>query len=119
MVCLVGGDITFDSINKRVICGPELGAVGVGGVISGARVGRARVEVSGADERLTNQPRAYDGSIPVEKLAVGLIRKNKLRERSHNQRIQDSQQDGGCDRHENGCDEMFFHFLLLCQFYAR
>ena len=72
------------------------------------------MKISCADEGLGNDARGHDGPVALDQLSVGLVAKEKLRQRCDHQGIDQAQQDGGDDCHQYGNQEILFHGVSLC-----
>src|SRR4030095_2666071 len=91
IVCLSRRDVTLDSIDQLLIRRTQIGASGVGSIVTVACGGRSGVKVSRPGEALTNNAGTYNLAVLLNQLTVRLVRKNYLCQSSYNQWVDDPQ----------------------------
>ncbi len=109
------GCVVLHAVDQLLVRRAEIGAAGVGGVIAVSRRRSARMKVAGAGEWLSHDPRADDSAVAHDELAVGLVGEEHLRDAGDDQRINDSQQNGRGDGHQDCGNKILFH---RCASYA-
>ena len=84
--------VAIHPIDQLLIGGSKIGSAGIRGIIAIARRRRPRVQISRPAERLADDPRSNDLAVARDELTVGLVVEHHLRQTSHDQRIDNSQQ---------------------------
>src|SRR5689334_15773222 len=70
------------------------------------------MEIAGTGEALSDEARSDGFSVFLDELTIRFLRKDQLRETGDDQGINDPQQDGRCDRHQDRGNQVFLHGYL-------
>src|SRR5208283_636291 len=83
-------DIALHAIDQLVVRGTEVGATGVGRVVSIPCCRWPRVQVARAGEPLANNSGSDDFAVSDDQLPVRFVVEEQLRKAGHHQRVDDS-----------------------------
>ena len=97
-------DVVLHAIDEFLVCRTKVGSTRIRCVITISRRRWSGMKIRWTGKALPDDSGTNGLAVLLDQLTIGLLRKEKLCETGHYERIHKAEQYGGCDCHQHGCN---------------